>query len=643
VANDQSVYGASTYSGGVYSPYRLAPTGTADPEATGTPTAGQTLAVAPAGVLDTETVGAGGQSFATGVTPAGLTDLDTIGAPGVAKPTGYGAGLYNTGTYSGSTVTNPTSVRPDGVIDGETLYAGTTPVAQSGYGAGVYNSGTYTGTSQRSPNSVTDGETVGTPALGGTAAPGGGYGSGDYGSNTYPGTKTPPTPEGATSQPIPPATRVYGSPLHLLGIGPWNPVKIWRGATNYGIGKGLRPARPVMQLPGVQSKSFTLRLDGGDEATVTVQTTRRDAVIVEEMSTDLWWRRRDPRTNKLDMIGRFNCSHNDLSRGDDGSVQSQLQFQDYRLLLGQRLVMQYKDTVTTTTSAGIKSTFKQTQWPKGTPVTEIMRWIMPTDLGIDLSLLDDDTLLGDTTVAYDLPLANTIDDAMAALFDVSAKAWEWWVHTPTDLNAPPRLMAQLGYRGRDRGVTLFDNGTGPTPIASWQMRATSDTYANTLYFQGNGGGVVVDIPAAVKERGRRDATASDNSISGSLENYARAAYRKLATLADTRPTFTIVCKAGFWKGRTHIDVGDKIRLRIKLGGELLAYEYRVTELQVDIDAAGAETVTLTLGPPLASANPRSRHSPFFRFRRALNNYEPPSRKDEVVVVSPTFSETFGNP
>lgn len=621
MANDQSVYGAATYGVGVYSPYRVAPSSTGDTETTGTPTAGPTVPEAPASVLD----------------------LEYLGQPTIVSPTGYGSGIYSTGVYNGATVTAPGSVTPDGIIDPETVHGDTTGSVTTGYGSGVYGSGIYPGTNERSPAGITDPEYVGTPALGGTATPGGGYGSGDYGSNLYPGTKAPPSPDDAVPLPTPPVVRTYPDPLHLLAIGPWNSTREWRGATNYGIGKGIRPARPQMQLPGIQAKSFTLRLDGGNEATATVQTTRRDAVIVEEMRTDLWWRRRDPRTNKLEMIARFNCSHNDLSRSDDGTLQSSLQFQDYRLVLGARLIMQYKDTFTTTTSAGVTTTLKQTQWDKGTPVTEIMRWFLPADIGIDYSLLDDDTLLGNTVVPFDLPPTSTIEDTMAALFDVSEQAWEWWVETPLDVTAAPKLMAQLGYRGRDKGVTLFDYGTGPTPIATWQMRSTSDTYANTLYFQGKDGGVVVDIPASVTRYGRRDQQASDNTISGSLANYARAAYRKLATMADTRPTFTITLKAGYWQGRAHIDVGDKIRLRIKLGGELLAYEYRVTEIQVDIDVAGAETVTVTLGPPLASANPRSRYSPLFRFRRALQTYESPAGAEDIVVVSPTFSQTFGTP
>lgn len=638
MANDQSVYGASTYSGGVYSPYRALPDGNADTETVGAPALTTAITAAPATLVDAETTGQPDSSYSNGLIPSSIQDGETPGAAGVAFTinaapatiagtetfggpqltqtfNGYSTGIYGTGTYGG--VAN--TIAPNSLVDPDTTgapAATTSTVTSVGYGAGIYSGGTYPGTNTISPAGITDTETVGVPGSGGIAVPTTtGYGSGVYGDGEYSGTIKDPGGAGIFTVPV------YGNPMHILAIGPWNPTRVWRGAKNYGIGAGYAPARPHLQLPGVQSKSFTLRLYDGGEATAHLQFPRTAAVVVEEMSTDLWWRRKDPKTGRLEMVARYNTSHNDLSRGDDGTVSSSLQFVDYRTLLSERMVLKYL----TTTYAKDGTIATQTSgWDKGTPITQIMRFAVPTGMGIELGALDNDDLLGATTTAFDLPPATTIDKLFNALLAVSPKPWEWWVDTPDDVTLPPSLTFVIGKRGHNKGVTLADIGAGPTPIASWTMRATSDTYANTVYFQGSEGGIVTKIPAQISQYGERDTQVSDNTVGGNLALLTAAARTRLAKLADRDPTFTVVLRPGFWRGRSHIDVGDVITLRIHLGGEQLDYTYRVTELQADIDTNGVETITLTLGNPLASANGRSRQSPLFKVIRTLRDYETPA-------------------
>lgn len=609
-------YGSGTYNTGVYNPVSTSPTSVIDAETTGLP------------VL----------AAASATTPTSLVDPETVGQTVTSDTTVYGNSLYGAGIYNPLVgVVTPASLVDPTPIGNPT--AGTAVVTPTGYGSGVYGNGTYTGGGARGPASTADGETLGQPALSGTAVQvGTGYSGGLYGTGEYPGSLA--NPGGAATPLNPPIVQIYPPALHILGIGPWNPVKAWRGAANYGIGKGVMPARPQMQLPGVISKSVTLRLTGGCEASATVQLPRGSAIVIEEMATDLWWRRRDPRTGKLEMLGRFNTSHNDLTRGDAGTMDSALQFQDYTIILGARMILKYLNTYYETDGKTIKD--QQSEWKAGTSVTSILKWAMPTNTGIDYTALDDTDLLGVLKAPYSLPPYNTIADTIAQLQNLSSKTWEWWVETPVDLSQPPQLSFAIGQRGRDRGVTLFDLGTGPTPIASWSMRATSDTYANAMYFQGgstnstSGGGVIRTIPAAITEYGQRDTQVSDNTITGTLASYYAAADKALTAVADRRPTFTVVLKDGFWRGRSHIDVGDTVRLRIRLGQEVLAHEYRVTEIQVDIDGIGAETVTLTLGKPLASKNPRSRFSPIFKLLRTLRNYAPSDRVNtETGSTNPT--------
>lgn len=608
MANDQTVYGAATYGGGVYSPNTIAPTGVQNPETTGLPALTATNATTPASIADTERIG-------------------SAAAP--APTFNYGAGTYGANVYSGQLeATYPGSIVDHETLNGSVVTGGA--ITDIGYGSGLYGDGVYPGTTQRTGYSVLDGETVGAPTLSGAAVTiHEGYGSGIYGDGSYQGSL--PNPGGAATPPAydVPVVTVYPPALHIMGIGPWNPIKVWRGARNYGIGKGIAPARPQMQLPGITAKSFTLRLDGGNEATATCQYPRGAAMVVDELATDLWWRRRDPHTGKLESIARFNCSHNDLSYGSDGMLSASLQFQDYYLLLGNRMVLKYLTTIYNTD--GTVQT-QESQWPTGTSVTSILKWAIPTNMGIDLTALDDVDLLGELKSGFYLPASTTIADTMKNLQAISSKTWEWWVDTPADVTLPPKLTFIIGTRGKDKGVTLFDYGVGPTPIASWSMRATSDSYANALYFQGKDGGYMISNPAQITEYGQRDALVTDSTVAGTQANYLAAAEKALKPLGDRRPTFTVVLKSGWWRGRAHIDVGDTVRLRIRLGKEDLSYEYRVSEIQADVDANEEETVTLTLGTPLPSANPRSQYSPIFKLVRKIYTFETPTNANSSTLT-----------
>lgn len=618
-----SGYGAGNYSAGVYGPTvaTATPTTLTNTGTVGAPTLTFTFAVTPTSISDSGTVGQPAVT-PTWVAPDPILDPSTVGNPNTA--TGYTViadTIDDTGTVgTPATTFTAAAITPTGVTNTGTV--GSPAVnfspAATNYSAGSYGAGSYGGlTNAVIPDTIGDPETVGDPSASGGGSspgdPGTGYGSGPYGAGSYQGSIA--TPGGAATWEQP----TFTDPLHLLGIGPWNPTQAWRGAPNYGIGAGRAPARPHLQLPGVQSKSFTLRLNDSSEASASLQFPGNAAVIVEEMATDLWWRRRDPRTGTLEIIGRFNTANNDLGRGTDGAVSSSLQFVDYRTLLGNRLVLKYLNAVVA-----------ESMWAKATPVTQIMRFAVPTNMGIDLTAIDDDTLLGNTTAPFSLPPSNSIADTFTALLAISEKAWEWWVDTPDDVTAAPKLMFAVGQRGANKGVTLVDLGAGPTPIASWTMRASSDAYANTIYFQGGQGGVVSTMPSQVALYGERDTQDSSSSVlatkdaNGQPAALIYAARKRLETLADRRPTFTIVLRNGFWRGRSHIDIGDTVAVRIKLGGELMAYSYRVTELQVDIDSVGVETVTLTLGKPLASRDPRSRNAPLTKVIRKLRDYVDPT-------------------
>lgn len=555
-----------------------------DAETVGSPTGPIKITANPDSVTDPETLG-----DPTGpiiVTPVSIIDTDTVGAPTIEQEiTAYPDGITDTDTVSDPTSAYPPIGYPDSITDPETLGA-----PEATYGLAVTE-----------------------PCAGNLY-----YGIGDYNCDIYWGWLLP-------DRDIPPLfadTVAFGPPMHILGIGPWSPRIQWRGIPNRGINAGQLPARPALALPPATSKGFTLRLNEGSEARTDIAMRRGDAVIIDEMDTDLWWRRKDPRTGTLEMIGRFNCNNIELATSDTGVNQS-AQWEDYSTVLGARLILKYL-----TPNAPKNPT---TMWDTDTLVTDILAWALPTNLGLDLSEVSGPTPypLGGISQPYHLPLGTEIATLMDNLEALSRNDWEWWIETPADVNKAPKLRFILGTRGQDKGVTLFDVGSGPSPIASWIRNGAADNYANNLHYYTSddgtnpGGGVVEAIPAEIEQFGERDAEVGASFMGGDLGQIRKGAEKKLKKLSDRTPTYTITLAQGYWRGREHIDIGDTVRIILRLGKELINAQYRITEINVDIDDNNLENVTLTLGKPKPSADPRSRRSPVMRMLRTLKNYTPP--------------------
>ncbi len=624
-----------------------APTSITDAETLDGPTLTAAGTAVPDSLIDTETLdGPTATAVGAAAAPQGITDPDTL-ADTIATSTASIANVDGSGdgeTLDGPTLTiqtdttpadlvdaetfgNPSAsfttapATPDSITDMETIQGGGVGGENVTYGTGTYGQGVYFGYNIADDQTATtwdlsDGETIGEPALSFVqlANPNFTYGRGEYGAGIYYGEVIPDGDGGA--QPLyPPQPYTYRTPpQHIIGAGPWSPLVIW-GAPNYGARRTRRAARPVVGLPRATSQSFTLRLNEGSEVQLSYLFTRDQVFIPEKLHTDLWWRRREPSTGAIEPIGRYNVSSTDVSLRDDG-VSVNVTGVDYRTLLGDRMVLKYNDTE-----------HSENQWGKGTKLVTIMRFAVPTNMGLDLSVLDDDDPagLGVTTRPFEIELGSTVAEVFANLLTISEDEWEWWVEMPAALDAAPKL-AFAGQRGRNQGVVLADTG-GPTPIASWQQVASTDQYANSLYFVGKDGGDVAQLADDIAYYGQRDASDSDSSVTGKVDSTGkpylldRAARRRLAELSDLRPTYTITLAPGWWRGRDHLDIGDTVSVFIRLGQDLLTGTYRVTELSCQMDENGGETITLTLGRPLASANPRSRRSALARIVARLKNYE----------------------
>lgn len=561
--------------------------------------------ISPASIVHTEAFGAPTLIQLTGPNPASLNDPETLGSP----------------TIGGTAV--PPDKMPLTIIDPETVDSPAVSfLASGGYGQGLYGAGLY-GQGQL-------GETVTLPDTP-TGATNYAYGAGTYGEGIYYGSTVVVAPPPVTD--TPPATDpLFGDvagitkpALHILGVGPWSPRIVWRGAANYGVPGGNRPARPAMPLPAATSKGFTLRVNEASEARVELNLSRGSGLIIDEIDTDLWWRRKDPRTGVVEMIGRFNTSHANTSASDSG-INVSLQFDDYRTLLGQRLVMRYLHPDWPDGD--------QSQWAKGTKVTDVLAWALPKDMRLDLTEVTGETPynLGVLNGPYHLPPGTSIEDVMDGLNALSPIRWEWWIETPNNINEAPKLRFTLGQRGTDKGVVLFDLGKGPSPILGWTRNAAADNYANALFYSGGEGSVVQTIPAQIAQYGQRDATAGNSSIPGTeIQLLKSRAQKKLASLASRAPTYSVQLARSFWRGRAHIDVGDTVTLIIRLGKETLREQHRVTEISVDIDVNGFEDVTLTLGTPLPSPDSRSKRAPLQKLVRTLRSYNAPRGSDKVIT------------
>lgn len=593
-------YGQGPYGGGTYSGMWIGPDTSDDPETLDRPQVDTIPRILAGELIDAEHLGQpviGGDAVGTDVRPLSIIDGELLDA-GTTTQTAtklYGSGLYGQGIYSGG---------QEGAVDDTPDQA--PPVTNRDYGAGVYSEGLYVGLA----GTITDDNPSDNPT----------YGTGTYNYGIYYGQAV------TVPDAVPLFTNIAGQfqpALHILGIGPWSPTVEWRGAANYGLPKGSRVARPAMALPATTSKGFTLRLNDGSEARCELSQPRGSSIVFDEMDTDLWWRRKDPRTKKLEVIGRFNTAHVNLSTSDTG-VNCSLQFESYETVLAARLVLKYLHPNTKPNP--------ESMWPKGTKVTDILAFALPTNTRLDLSEATGPTPynLGKITDPYTLAPGTTIGDVLDNLNVLSPIRWEWWIENPLDVDAAPKLRFQLGTRGTDNGVVLHDLGKGPSPIASWVRNSASDNYANSLMYTGVDGSVVQANDEAITQYGQRDTTASNSTLDGTeIIQLRAAAKRKLEQLSNRQPTYTINLAQGFWRGRNHIDVGDTVTLLIRLGKERIHEKYRVTEIAVDIDDVGLEDVTLTLGTPLASADGRSKRSPLLRLVRHLKQYVTPAGSVDI--------------
>lgn len=409
------------------------------------------------------------------------------------------------------------------------------------------------------------------------------YGAGPYGEGRYGGANL--------IEPIlPEADRRPHPAQHLLGIGPWAENVQWKAANYKLTPTASYPAVAVLSLSSVQvtSCSVTLRRTEPSDARVDITQPRGRALLVEEMVTDLWWERRDPLSLVNEPIGRFNADAVSTSLTGDRLTTSAT-FVDWRGVLEDRLEDQ--------------PPVPATGWPAATRVTDILAAVIPTNMQLDLTELST-VDLGVTTWPLEYAPPITVTDVIDKLRVVSPP-FDWAIEPGPARGDRPRLRLWPGSRGSNRGVTLIDAGDGLGSITTWRRRTNARDYANWVYFQGANLSQVAYTRDTYIPTGQRDAVGNDAGLI-SADVVQNAADKMLAERQRRLAAWDIELAPGFWRGRSHIDLGDSVRVIVRLGDELIDETHTVEEISVELSADGYEQVSLALGWGTPSTNPQSR-------------------------------------
>lgn len=398
------------------------------------------------------------------------------------------------------------------------------------------------------------------------------------------------------------------TPQHMLGIGPWAEGIKWKAQPNFGLSyENIYPSLPLLAVPGLVSMGFTLRRDGSSEATVECDMPRGSAVLFEEMVTDLWWRRWEPTTNSTEPINRFQARDVSLTRTGD-RVRTAVTLTDYRAVI--------EDRVYTTSF----------NYAAGTAAMTILGDIIPNNTGASTEEFAayPNNHLGNITEPMDVEAGQTVGDLIEALRPITKGGFDWGCELP-DSGTYPHLLIWPGSRGEDNSITLVDTGTGYTPISSWDRNVNTEDYANMVWFMGRDHSQIAALSVEAiggLPMGVRMARGSNpNLIQAS--HIAAAATKELAKRSVLTGSWRITLVPGFWRGRSHIDVGDWIRVVVQLGQLRLDERHQVEEIDVKIAASGVEEVTLTLGNARVSPNPKSRYSFASRIIKRIYNVARP--------------------
>jgi hypothetical protein len=340
---------------------------------------------------------------------------------------------------------------------------------------------------------------------------------------------------------------------------------------------------PTRQLARATQRSCKLRLTGTSEVTFTLDGTADEATKVQELVSDLWVMR-DGFTLYRGRVG----GTTDTLDGTKHTVA--VTTGDYRALLARRLLydadtLTYTNTDPAAIAAGLISTTQAKP-------------------GGGLNITDGSTPIGASrTITY--PAGQSVGQAIEQLSQMDG-GWNWDI-VPTTGQVGQVFTTWLS-RGQARGKVL----DYPGRVASLTRTVDPGSYANSIRETGNTGiaaALVAAADIATRPEGRWDAQLGDTSLLDAASVASRAAY-DLAQRQTIVPAYQVKLYPGSWGGPMDIWLGDIVELRV-LSGRLQVDDFlRVWEVDIDLDDADNETVTLTLSDLDPFKRARSRQVEF---------------------------------
>jgi hypothetical protein len=320
-------------------------------------------------------------------------------------------------------------------------------------------------------------------------------------------------------------------------------------------------------LPHATARSLKLRLTGSSEASFTVDGTTDDAAAVQELVSDLWVMR-----NGFTLFrGRVGPSSDDLN---GTSHTCQFTVGDYRALLQRRLLFD-GDLLTYTNNR-----------PQDIAVN--LLFTTQNNAGGNLNITVGSLSQGPLrTITY--PAGQSIGQAIEQL-SLMDSGFNWDIVPQTGVVGQQFFMWPS--RGNNRGEVL----DYPGRIQSARRAVDPGTYANAIRETGNTGLAAVRLEAsdiATRPEGRWDAQNGDTTLLNVASVTSRANY-DLAQGQQVVPAWTVTLRPGSWGGPTDLWLGDFVTLQVNSGRLAVDDFLRIYEIDIDLDDADNETVTLTL-------------------------------------------------
>jgi hypothetical protein len=310
-----------------------------------------------------------------------------------------------------------------------------------------------------------------------------------------------------------------------------------------------------------------LRLTGASEASFAVDGTTADAAAVQELVSDLWVMR-DGFTL---FRGRFGPSSDDM---DGTKHTSQFTVGDYRAVLQRQLLFD-ADTLTYTSTEQASIAWGLISTVQG-------------HSGGNLHLTNNSTATGTSrTITY--PAGQSVGQAIEQL-SLMDSGFNWDIVPQT--GSVSQQFTTWQSRGINRGKVL----DYPGRLIKASRSIDPGTYANAVRVTGNTGLAAVRLEAsdiATRPEGRWDAQSGDTALLDAASVTARANY-ELAQGQQVVPTWTVTLRPGSWGGPTDLWLGDSVNLQVSSGRLSVDEDLRVYEIDIALDDADNETVTLTL-------------------------------------------------